>query len=89
MDILGSTIYLLCLVTSLACAALLIRAYRQRRTKLLLWSAACFALLAVNNLVMVLDLLVFTQIDLRIVRDLFSLLAAATLLYGFIWEADR
>jgi ABC-type glycerol-3-phosphate transport system permease component len=87
----GSTleviIYLLCVVTSLLCAYLLARAYRRGRTKLLVWSSLCFALLAVSNLVVATDVLLLPQIDLTIVRLITSLSAIAVLLYGFIWEA--
>ncbi len=89
METFASLVYLLCLATSIVCAVLLVRAYRHHRTGLLLWSAVCFALLALNNLVMVLDILVFTQVDLSIARNLCNLAATGTLLYGFIWESDR
>ena len=88
MQIWASAIYLLCLLTSFVCAVLLIRSYTRTRTRLLLWSAACFALLAANNLVMVLDVMVFTNIDLSLVRNICTLAAVGTLLYGFIWELD-
>ncbi|HVT82005.1 MAG TPA: DUF5985 family protein, partial [Phycisphaerae bacterium] len=42
-------IYLLCALTSLACAILLARGYLRSRAKILLWSGLCFALLAINN----------------------------------------
>jgi hypothetical protein len=89
MTLFASAVYLLCLFASLVCAVLLIRSYVRKRTQLLLWSAACFSLLAFNNLLLVIDLLVLpTAIDLLVVRNLSSLAAAGTLLYGFIWELD-
>ena len=66
-------IYLLCVATSLLCAYLLARAYRRGRTKLLIWSALCFALLAINNLVLAADVLLLPTIDLTVVRLLTSL----------------
>jgi hypothetical protein len=84
----AATVYLLCLLTSIVCALLLLRSFMRSRARILAWSAACFGLLAVNNLAMVLDILVFPNIDLSIVRTSCSLLAVATLLYGFIWELD-
>jgi ABC-type glycerol-3-phosphate transport system permease component len=80
-------IYLLCVITSLLCAYLLARAYRRGRTKLLVWSSLCFALLALNNLVVAADVLLLPDIDLTVLRLLTSLSAASVLLYGFIWEA--
>jgi hypothetical protein len=88
MTIWASAVYLLCLVTSVLCAWLLMRSYVRHRTRMLLWSSACFALLAVNNLIMVLDILVFPETDLSIYRTVASLAAVTTLLYGFIWEID-
>ena len=79
-------IYLLCVGTSLLCAHLLLRAYRRGRTKLLIWSALCFALLALNNLVVAADVLLLPEIDLTFLRLLTSLIAVGVLLYGFIWE---
>ena len=84
----AALLYLLCLLTSLLCAGLLWRAYRRSRAPLLAWSAVCFALLAVNNLFVVADMLVFTGTDLTLWRQSASVGAIAVLLYGFIWEAE-
>ena len=89
MNIGPAIVYLLCLLTSAICAGLLVRGHRRNRTQLLLWSAACFALLAVNNLLLVLDVLIFPNADLSLPRNLCNLAAVGTLLYGFIWELDR
>lgn len=82
-------VYVLCFLTSAACAWLLGRSYFRTRTRLLLWSSLCFLLLAGNNLVLVLDVLVFPDINLRIGRLLLSLSAVAVLLFGFIWDAEE
>jgi hypothetical protein len=81
-------VYSLCLLTSVVCVWLLIRSYLRNRTRLLLWSAVCFVLLALNNLFVVLDLVLLPSIDFTPLRAASSLLAIATLLYGFIWELD-
>jgi hypothetical protein len=65
-----------------------VRSYRQNKTKLLLWSAACFVLLSLNNGLLVVDLIFLPAIDLAIARSLSGLAAVLTLLYGFIWELD-
>lgn len=84
-----AAIYSLCLVASATCAALLVRGYFKSKTPLLLYSAACFVFLALNNLLVAIDLLVFpTTIDLAVIRLVASLAGILTLLYGFIWEAD-
>jgi Family of unknown function (DUF5985) len=86
---LNSILYLLALVTSLACMVLLFRAYAASGTRLLLWSALCFVGLSVNNVLLFFDLVVFpTEVDLRPYRLLSALAGLLFLLYGFIWEAE-
>jgi hypothetical protein len=84
-----AAVYLLCLVTSLVCAGLLTRAWLRSRSKLLLWTALSFGFLALNNLFLVADMVVFADIDLRWARHLSALTAVSVLLYGFIWEVER
>jgi len=88
-DIFPATVYLLCFATSAACAWLLGRSYRRSGARLLLWSALCFILLAANNLVVVLDLLVIPEMDLRLVRHALAFAGVATLLFGFIWDLEE
>ena len=84
-----AVVYILCFITSAACAWMLGRSYIRSRARLLLWSSACFLLLAGNNLMLVLDLLVFVDLNLRIFRLLFSLAAVSVLLFGFIWDLEE
>jgi hypothetical protein len=79
-------LYLLCFLTSLSCCLLLIRSYRRTGSRVLLWTAACFVLLAIDNLLVVLDLIVLPNVDLSLARLLATLFAVSTLLVGFIWE---
>jgi biotin transporter BioY len=89
MNLMGpAAVYLLCLVTSVVCAGLLARAWRRARSKLLLWTAISFGLLAVNNLLLVTDMVVLPTVDLWWARQLSGLAALGVLLYGFIWEAE-
>ena len=89
MDTLFPTlVYTLCFATSALCAYLLGRSFRSTRSRLLFWSALCFALLAVVNFLVVLDMLVFPGVNLRPVRLWLSLVAVAVLLFGFIWDED-
>lgn len=81
-----TAVYVLCALTSLACTWLLLRAYLASPTRLLLWSSICFAFLAVNNVVLVLDLAVWESADLSSVRSLSGFLGIATLLLGLIWD---
>jgi len=86
--LLPTLVYLLCFLTSLICAWLLGRSYARTRTRMLLWSAICFGFLALANLFVVLDMLVFPAADLRSVRLWLSLAAVGILLFGFIWDQD-
>ena len=82
-------VYLLCMATSLLGLILLARGYARSRMRLLLWSALCFVFLAINNLLLFVDVVVFpVEVDLLPYRQLTSLLGVGVLLYGFIWEAD-
>ena len=81
-------VYVMGLATSAACAFLLVRSYRQTRSRLLLWSALAFVLLALNNLLVAVDLLVLPSVNLLIFRQLAALAAVGVLLFGFIWEAE-
>jgi hypothetical protein len=85
----AAIVYALCALTSLTCAVLLFRGFRQSKARLLFWSALCFALLAVNNLFVILDLLVVPQMDLRLPRLVLSLAAVTVLLYGFVWQREE
>ncbi|GAA0646443.1 DUF5985 family protein [Brevundimonas lenta] len=90
MRLLGpEVVYGLCLLTSALCAGLLTRSWARSRQPLLLWSAACFSLLALNNLLVVLDRVVMLDTDLTAGRQATALLAVGVLIYGFIWEVDR
>ena len=78
------TVYALCAITSLLCAALLLRAYRNTRVRLLLWSGLCFVGFFVNNVLLLLDTTLAA--DLSIARAMPALAGAGVLIYGLIWE---
>ena len=84
-----AVVYVLCFLTSSACAWLLGRSYSRSRVRLLFWASICFAFLALNNLVLVLDLVVWPQpeTDLRLPRLLLALAAVGSLIWGFMWDA--
>jgi hypothetical protein len=79
-------VFVLCALTSFACAALLIRSYLRARSRLLLWSALCFCGLALNNLLLVVDKAT-PQIDLSLARSLPALVGMLILVYGLIWDS--
>lgn len=80
-------VYLLCLATSLGCAALLIRSYLRSRSPLLFWTALGFVFLALNNLALVADMLIYPNADLAALRQAPALLAIGVMIYGFIRES--
>lgn len=88
-ELFPAVVYILCFLTSAACAWLLGRAYRSNGTAFLMWSSICFALLAANNLALIVDLLIVPELDLRIARLLLALAAVISLIWGFIWQVEE
>lgn len=82
----AGAVYILCAVTSLLCAGLLVRGYRRSRSRLLLWSSLCFAGLAVNNILLVVDLLIITTVDLSLPRALAGAASVTILVAGLVWD---
>jgi hypothetical protein len=83
----AEAVYVLCSLTSLFCAGLLIRSFRRQRTRLLLWSSLCFIGIALNNALLVLDLIVVPATDLSLLRTAVATAAMLLLLVGLIWES--
>jgi len=85
---LASVVYVLCGLTSVACAALLVRGYVKSRSRLLLWSSLCFVGFAVQNSLLFVDLTLTPGIDLSLWRDVAGLTGLAVLLFGLLWETE-
>ena len=85
----STIVYVLCALTSLACAVLLLRGYRQSGARLLLWSGLFFVGLFLNNVLLIVDLRVVPEINLAVIRLVPALIGVSLLLYGMIWESDR
>jgi hypothetical protein len=83
----AAAIYFLCTLTCLMCFGLLLRGWRTSRSRLLFWSALCFAGLSANNFLLVVDRLIFS-VDLLAWRLNTALLALLLLLFGLIWEVE-
>jgi hypothetical protein len=81
-------IYALCALTAAACAVLLLRGYLRTRFRLLMWSGACFVGLTANNVLLVLDRVVFPTADLSAWRMALALGAVVLLLCGLIFESN-
>ena len=85
----GPVIYTLCALTAAACAVLLLRAYERSGSALLWWSGLCFALLTVNNALVVLDLVVLgPEVSLFVFRNAAALVGMLLLLFGLIWRSE-
>jgi hypothetical protein len=85
----AEAIYLLCAATSLVAGGLLLRYYLARRTPLLLWSCIGFVGLAVNNVLVYVDLVLVPDSDLRLWRTVVGAAAMLAMVYGLIWRADE
>jgi hypothetical protein len=84
----ASIVYLLCAITSLICASLLLRSYLANRTPLLFWSSLCFIGLAMNNILLFIDLVIVPTIDLSFYRAICALIGVVVLVFGLIWDNE-
>jgi hypothetical protein len=82
----AAVIYALCTLTALGCSVLLLRGYRSSRARLLLWSGLCFAGLALNNALVIVDELAIPLADLSPWRIGIGVASMSVLLYGLIFE---
>ncbi len=81
-------VYILCALTSVLCAGLLLRSYSSNKSRLLLWSTLCFVFLGLNNVLLFLDLVVVpVEIDLRWARTGTAMAGLLTLVIGLVWES--
>jgi hypothetical protein len=78
--------YILCTLTSILCAVLLLRGYKQSRSRLLFWCGLCFVGLALNNILLIVDVRVFPERDLSHIRSLPAVAGLLLMIFGFIWE---
>jgi hypothetical protein len=82
----AEAIYVLCMLTSLGCALLLLRAHRASRTPFLFWSSICFIGLALNNFLLFVDAILVPGPDLfAILRNAVALAGLGALVYGLVW----
>jgi len=86
--VIAPLVYFLCAATSFTCSVMLLRAYHRSDFGLLLWSSVCFAALALNNVLLFVDLIVLPQVDLLLWRNLAALAGVSTLLFSLIWNIE-
>lgn len=81
-------VYITCTILSIVCAFMLLRGYRRNPSHLLLWSSACFGILAINNVILFVDVLVLPDVEFGglIMRNVTGALAGSLLLFGLVWE---
>ena len=84
----AALIYSLCALTCLAAAVLLWLQFRRTGLRMLFWSSLCFFGLTANNVLLVLDRFVYTDIELIVPRLATALVALLLLLFGLIWGSD-
>jgi hydrogenase/urease accessory protein HupE len=83
----GAIVYILCALTSIWCSVLLLKAYKQTALRLLFWSGLAFVGLALNNILLFVDFVVFPSMEMTITRTLPALLGSLVLVYGLIKES--
>lgn len=81
-----ATVYALCAIFSGLCAMLLLLKYRRTRYRLLLWTFICFVGLALNNTLLFCDLVIFSKVDLSVLRTLPAVIGLSVCIWGFIWD---
>jgi hypothetical protein len=84
----AEVVYVLCALTSCGCALLLLKSYQRTKARLLFWSFACFACLALTNILLFVDLVMVPAHDLMLLRNSINLAGLLVLLYGLIWETS-
>lgn len=82
----AETTYVLCGLTSIACALLLLRGYLTTRMPLLFWAALCFVGLTIDNALLFVDLVLLPHVDLFMLRTTAALAGMVVLLYAMIWD---
>jgi hypothetical protein len=86
----AESVYILCALTSAACAAMLLRGYARSKARFVLWSSICFIALFVNNVLLMIDKVIVPD---RVLfdpawRSGAALVGLSILIYGLVWDAE-
>jgi len=81
----ANIIFMLCVLSSSLCAMLMLYAYERFRKRILLWILLCMIFLAINNILLYLDV-VLPEIDLSVARNTTAFLGLSILVFGLIWD---
>jgi hypothetical protein len=84
----ATAVYVLSAVISLACTLLLVRSFAATRSSLLLWAAICFLGLSLNNVMLFVDKVIVTDVDLSTWRGIPALGGLLALMFGLLWEPE-
>lgn len=84
----ATAVYVLSALVSLACVALLLRSWADTRSGLLFWAALCFLGLSLNNIMLFVDKVVVTDVDLSVWRGIPALAGLLVLVFGLLWEPE-
>jgi len=79
-------IYLLCAASALACGVLVLRGFRRSGVRLLLWCGLFFLSLALENIILFIDLILVPEMDLFLLRTSVALIGVTLLLVGLVWD---
>lgn len=83
----AAAVYLLCALTSILCAVMLLKAFRKSKARLLFWTCIGFAGIAINNILLVVDMIVFPEITTILDwRTLPAVICMTIMIYGLIIE---
>lgn len=85
----GSALNILSSIVTLGCAVVLLRGFASSRARLLLWSGLCFVALSFSNLMVFVDLVVFPETDLYLVRLGSAAAAMLLMVFGLVWESSQ
>jgi hypothetical protein len=78
-------VYIVGILVTALCAILLLQAYARVAQKFLLWSGLCFVGLTISNVLLFLDLVMWSDVSLYTWRLSTAAISMLMLLYGLIW----
>ena len=84
----ASAVYILCSLTSALCAVLLLREFRARKVRLLLWSGLSFAGFAISHALVFADVVLVPGTNLLLLRAGSACASVTLLLFGLIWDVE-
>jgi CHASE2 domain-containing sensor protein len=84
-----AAVYILCAITALLVAIVLLRGFARSRRRLLLHAGLCFSCLMLSNVLLFVDRIVLPDIDLSLWPTLAALLGMGILLCAMIFDGDH